>query len=535
MRKQAIVATAAMVSLGAFAFESWMMRVPDSLGAVEGSAEFKIPYNDPKAIAIPLKDGSHVVVLNQTPYKPGEGKYGLSGIGEPKKVADGNVVSRMVEAAAKIPTVKVNMGGVTWFAVYEEVSKMYAGKVVSRGGCFMVYVGLPEGRVFDDEIRAVLAQVEFVPPADFGIETALKMYGKASRLKAAMKYPALKKMVAERAECVELIEALMGAAKETGHDDTAEWCLAALKKLHPSVYAPDGVNSVKRYDDNDDAQKKASSDLFGADRDFEKATAKIPPFEGGTDSVPAAAKTKTVTLPGGVPMEFIWCEKGTFTMGQNDGEFKPLKKQEPRRKVTLSKGFWLAKYETTQRQWKSIASGTPSKFTGDDDLPVDNVSWKQCKAFAAELEKRSGIKLRLPTEAEWEYACRAGTRTAYYWGYQPSCKKANYDGVSANFNPKPDDVKLEKTVKVGSYEPNPWGFYDMAGNVAEWCEDDWIEEPPAANEKDPLNRKDGSVFKVLRGGSWENPAVFARSASREWNTTGKHRSSNGVRFVLEDE
>ena len=535
MKKYAIAVAAAMILQGASALECWMMRVPDSLGAVEGAAEFKIPYNDPKAIAIPLKDGSHVVVLNLTPYKPGEGKFGSTGIGEPKKVADGNVVSRMAEAAAKIPTVKVNMGGVTWFAVYEETSKMYGGKVVSRGGSFSVCVGLPEGRMFDDEIRAVLAQVELVPPADFGIESALKMYGKNSKLKAAMKYPALKKMVAERAECVELIEALLDAAKETGHDDTAEWCLAALKKLHPSVYAPDGVNSVKRYNDDDEAQNKASGDLFGADRKFEKATAKIPPFEGGTDSVPAAAKTKTVTLPGGVPMEFIWCEKGTFTMGQNDGEFKPLKKQEPRRKVTLSMGFWLAKYETTQRQWKSIASGTPSKFTGDDDLPVDNVSWKQCKAFAAELEKRSGIKLRLPTEAEWEYACRAGTRTAYYWGYQPSCKKANYDGVSANFDPKPDDVKLEKTVKVGSYDPNPWGFYDMAGNVAEWCEDDWVAEPPAANEKDPVNRIDGSVFKTLRGGSWRHLKISVRSAARDWSTTGKNRSDNGVRFVLEDE
>ena len=254
--KRLVFAASVIASLGAFAFESWMMRAPDSLGAIEGSAGFKIPYSYPKAIAIPLKDGSHVVVLNQTPYKPGEGKYGSSGIGVPTKVADGNVVSRLAEAAAKIPTVKVNMGGVTWFAVYEEASKMYAGKVVSRGGCFMVYVGLPEGRVFDDEIRAVLAQVELVPPADYGIESALKMYGKTSLLKAAMKYPTLKKMVEERAECVELIEALMGAAKETGHDDTAEWCLAALKKLHPSVYAPDGVNSVKRYDYNDDAQKR---------------------------------------------------------------------------------------------------------------------------------------------------------------------------------------------------------------------------------------------------------------------------------------
>ena len=75
----------------------------------------------------------------------------------------------------------------------------------------------------------------------------------------------------------------------------------------------------------------------------------------------------------------------------------------------------------------------------------------------------------------------------------------------------------------------------MAGNVAEWCEDDWVDEPPAVNEKDPLNRKDGSVFKVLRGGSWESLAISARSAARDWNTPGKHRSSNGVRFVLEDE
>ena len=543
MKKYAIAVAAAMILQGASALECWMMRVPDSLGAVEGTAGFKMPYKDPTAIAIPLKDGSHVVVLNQTPYKPGEGKYGGSW-GVASKVADGNVVSRMAEAAAKLPTVKVNLGGVTLFALYEDYSKMYGGKVVSRGGCFCVYIGLPAGRGFDEEVRAALAQVELVPPSDYGIETALKMYGKNSKLKASAKFPTLKKMVEERAECVELIEALMDAAKETGHDDTAEWCLAALKRLHPSVYAPDGVDSCKSRKDGDETQKKASSDLFGADRDFEKATAKIPPFEGGpadatggrlSPTAASAAKTKTVMLPGDVPMEFIWCEKGIFTMGQNDDEFKPSAKEEPRRKVTLTKGFWLAKYETTQRQWKSVAGGVPSKFTGDDDLPVDNVSWKQCKAFAAELEKRSGIKLRLPTEAEWEYACRAGTRTAYYWGYQPSCKKANYDGVSANFDPKPDDVKLEKTVKVGSYDPNPWGFYDMAGNVAEWCEDDWVAEPPAANEKDPVNRIDGSVFKTLRGGSWRHLKISVRSAARDWSTTGKNRSDNGVRFVLESD
>ena len=245
MKKMVLALFTAAAATGACALERWFMRVPDSLGAVEGLAEFTVPKNDPKAIAIPLKNGSHVVILNLTPYKPGEETYGNT-IGVPRKVADGNVVSRMAEAAAKIPTVKVNMGGVTFFAVYEDAVKMYAGKLVSRGGCFMVYVGLPEGRVFDDEIRSILAQVEFVPPADYGIESALKMYGKASLLPAAAKFPVLKKMVEKRAECVELIEALMDAAQATEHADTANWCRSTLARLHPAVYAPDGVNSVKR-------------------------------------------------------------------------------------------------------------------------------------------------------------------------------------------------------------------------------------------------------------------------------------------------
>jgi formylglycine-generating enzyme required for sulfatase activity len=219
-------------------------------------------------------------------------------------------------------------------------------------------------------------------------------------------------------------------------------------------------------------------------------------------------------------------------MGQNDGEVDLIKKREPRHKVTLTKGFWLAKYETTQRQWKSVTGDNPSGFTGDDDLPVDNVTWKQCKQFAETLAERSGIRLRLPTEAEWEYACRAGTRTTFYWGNHDTTKKANFNG---RIFPRDDEeVYLEKTVKTGSYEPNPWGFFDMAGNVAEWCEDDWVDEPSPENQKDPLLVNPEAIRKAIRGGAWWTPGQSCRSASRSGFWTGDASTGNGVRFAMDE-
>lgn len=529
MKKLTIVAAAMMLALGASALESWMIRVPDTLGAVEGTEGFEIPTSDPKGITIPLKDGSKLFVVNDRPYKIGEGKYSTP-IDSPYKVADGAVVSRLAEAAAKLPTVKFAMGGVTCFAIYDEKFAIYIGKIVSRGGSFDVYVGLPKGRVLDDEIRSVLAQVELVPPSDYGVETALKMYGKGSKLKAASRFTALKKMVEERAECVELIEALADVARETGHDDTVAWCEAALKKLNPAVYAPDGVNCVKPRDMDDETLAKLSDAFFSADTDFEKATASIPPVT--KEAKKAEIKTKTVMLPGDVPMEFIWCEKGTFTMGQNDNEFRPTASQEPRHKVTLTKGFWLAKYELTQRQWKSVATKVQAKFIGDD-LPLDSISWKQCHIFAKLIEEKSGIKLRLPTEAEWEYACRAGTRTTFYWGNVASTKHANFNG-RGGLSYDEGEVDLEKTTNVGSYEPNPWGFYDMVGNVAEWCEDDWLANLENVNAKDPLYKSDGSTKNVVRGGNWQVPGPFCRSASRDYNTNSRRSEWCGVRFVLDE-
>ena len=232
-------------------------------------------------------------------------------------------------------------------------------------------------------------------------------------------------------------------------------------------------------------------------------------------------------------MEFVWCEKGTFTMGQNDGEWAPAKDEEPRRKITLTKGFWLAKYETTQGQWKSVMGANPSHFTGDDNLPVEMVSWKSCREFAEKAGAALGAKMRLPTEAEWEYACRAGTRTTYHWGGQPSTAKANYDGTDSS-QPEKSLPTVGKTVKVGSYEPNAWGLCDMAGNVAEWCEDDWQEKPSAESATDPLHRDGTRDLKVYRGGAWKGQNFTCRSAERSWFSSANERDWLGVRFVLDE-
>ena len=175
----------------------------------------------------------------------------------------------------------------------------------------------------------------------------------------------------------------------------------------------------------------------------------------------------------------------------------------------------------------------PSHFRGDDALPVEMVSWKSCQEFAEKVGAALGVKLRLPTEAEWEYACRAGTRTTYYWGYQAHTKKANYDGADS-IHPERSLPFVGKTVKTGSYEPNPWGFYDMAGNVAEWCEDDWQEKPSSENAKDPLYKGERTDIKVYRGGAWKGQKFTCRSAERSWFGSANERDWLGVRFVLEE-
>ncbi len=196
-------------------------------------------------------------------------------------------------------------------------------------------------------------------------------------------------------------------------------------------------------------------------------------------------------------MEMIWCEPGSFMMGSPIAE-RGRFDDEPLHPVTLTKGFWLGKYEVTQKQWQSVMGDNPSKFK-DPDRPVESVSWDDCNVFVSRVNAELGGVARFPTEAEWEYACRAGSRDAVS-GNGLLSDMAWYDANSGN-----------ETHPVGKNHPNAWGFYDMHGNVLEWCYD-WFGKIDA-KATDPKGPSMGS-FRVLRGGCWFFYARDCRSAYR---------------------
>lgn len=231
-----------------------------------------------------------------------------------------------------------------------------------------------------------------------------------------------------------------------------------------------------------EAEAKAKAEAEAA---MAKAKAEIEAMQTGS----RPGETKTITLPGGVTLEMVWCPPGTFTMGSNDGDSD----ERPVHQVTLTKGFWIGKTEVTQAQWKSVMGNNPSDHEGDD-LPVECVSWDDCMEFC----KKTGLEL--PTEAQWEYACRAGS-TGPYAGTGNLDDMGWYGGNSGR-----------QTHPVGTKQPNAWGLYDMHGNVWEWCAD-WYGDYPSGAVTDPKGASSGS-YRVWRGGSWGNDAASCRSAGR---------------------
>lgn len=217
---------------------------------------------------------------------------------------------------------------------------------------------------------------------------------------------------------------------------------------------------------------------------------------------------------GGVVQRLRWIEPGEFWMGSERDALGSFDDEKPRHWVTLTRGFWLADTACTQALWQAVVGDTPSHFTGDPQLPVEQVSWDTVVAsFLPKLLLRLGVSatVSLPTEAEWEYACRAGTETAYHFGEQSHSDQVNYDGN----HPPPGGRKgeyRERTVPVKALPANAWGLYQMHGNVWEWCADarrSYTAEPV----QDPDGGQDG-VDRVLRGGSWGSEARDARSACR---------------------
>ncbi len=236
-----------------------------------------------------------------------------------------------------------------------------------------------------------------------------------------------------------------------------------------------------------------------------------------------------------------WIPCGTFTMGSPASE--PARdSDETQHAVTLSQGFWMGRYPVTQGEYSSVMGNNPSYFT-DLSRPVEMVSWNDAVAYCAALTQRersagrlsAGYAYRLPTEAEWEYACRAGTTTAFHYGNELRSGMANFYGyyeylVGDPYHYNASGTYLDRTTSVGSYAPNAWGLYDMHGNVWQWCQD-WYGAYSGVSVTDPVGPSSGSR-RVIRGGSWGNYAFSCRSAQRGSDIPDYGSSFLGFRVVL---
>lgn len=236
------------------------------------------------------------------------------------------------------------------------------------------------------------------------------------------------------------------------------------------------------------------------------------------------------TITNSIGMEFALIPAGTFIMGSPKDEVQ-REPDERQYKVILTRDFYLQTTEVTQGQWKRVLGYNPSHFSKcGDDCPVEMVSWNDAQEFIKRLNQIEEInKYRLPTEAEWEYACRAGTTTPFYTGTCISTEQANYNGNK----PIPNCPKGEyrkKTVRVGSFLPNPWRLHDMHGNVWEWCQDWYSKRYPKSDVVDPRGPSFGALA-VLRGGSWYSAARIVRSAYRRWDIPDYRSNVIGFRVA----
>ncbi len=252
------------------------------------------------------------------------------------------------------------------------------------------------------------------------------------------------------------------------------------------------------------------------------------PYPGyGQENDLTQVYVKSIHLPMGGVLSFRWIEPGEFIMGSADAEKGRDLDEGPQHRVVIDKGFYIGIYEVTQSQWQSVMDYNPSTFQQGDspgDRPVESVSWNECTKFIEVLNSKGVGQFRLPTEAEWEYACCANSESIYFGDIS---QDAIHSYAWCN------SKSYATTHPVGQKLPNPWGLYDMVGNVWEWCSD-WYGAYPNNQQINPTGPPTGTE-KVFRGGSWYDFPVSLRSANRHRHFPDRKYTSIGLRLILDCE
>jgi formylglycine-generating enzyme required for sulfatase activity len=273
---------------------------------------------------------------------------------------------------------------------------------------------------------------------------------------------------------------------------------------------------------------------------FVALIAAVPLIAGGSQK--AAKRTKGDVITNSIGMKLVYIPPGKFLMGSPRSELE-RSGDELQHEVEITQGFFMGAFHVTQEQYQKIMGTNPSYFSSTGNardrvagldtqrFPVENSSWKEAKKFCSQLSAKEGKTYRLPTEAQWEYACRAGTTTPFYFGATISTDQANYSGDFVYGNGQ-KGVFRGRTTEVGSFPPNAFGLYDMHGNVWQWCED-WYDAKYYENspQADPLNATPGKD-RVLRGGASDSLPKSCRSARRLSDAPDAFSSDFGFRIVL---
>ncbi len=293
--------------------------------------------------------------------------------------------------------------------------------------------------------------------------------------------------------------------------NTKTWAMLCLATLMTGALAGCG-QSAERADVDPDTAPRNAGPLGATEEKRELADTQVG------DEI-------SIDLGDGVTLEMVRIPAGEFLMGSPESEHDARNSERPQHPVRITRSFYLGKYPVTQQQWEAVMASNPSHFKGSRN-PVEEVSWNDCQEFLQRLNEKAGDgrrEFRLPTEAEWEYACRAGTTTRYSFG-----DDAGQLGEYAWYR----DNSGSTTHPVGQKRPNPWGLYDMHGNVSEWCTDwhagDYYATSPV---NDPQGPESGSL-RVYRGGSWRYVARNCRSAARYRLTPDTRTLTLGFRLAL---